>query len=133
MSDSTCAIILPSLTDQMILGVFKYLVEEELRKSVPTQGEFRFGCQEGMIAAIVLMFGEADDATAETAYDNGGTWLHIVGEIKQDLQYWADTFENTANYEEIDFESFQDAVDAAVNEYALKHPKKLGDALRVNL
>lgn len=126
------SVILPSLTDQMILGVFKCLVEAELRKSVPGQGEFRFGYQEGVIAIIVLMFGEADETTSETAYDNGGTWLHIVEEIKEGLQDWANTLE-TASYEEIDFDSFQDAVDAAVNSYALKHPKKLGDALRVNL
>ena len=127
------SVILPSLTDQMVLGVFKYLVEAELRKNVPTQGEFRFGCQEGMVSAIVLMFGEADDAVAEAAYDNNKTWLHVVEEIKEDLQDWAETLEKTAIPDEVDFESFQDAVDVAVNEYALKHPKKLGDALRVNL
>ncbi len=132
MGDSTCSIILPSLTDQMILGVFKYLVEAELRKNAPGQGELRSGCQKGMIASIVLMFGEADDVTAKTAHDNGGTWLHVVEEIKENLQDWAETLE-TVSHEEIDFESFQDAVDVAVNNYALKHPKKLGDALRVNL
>ena len=121
------SVIFPSLTDQMILGVFKYLVEAELRKNVPGQEEFRLGWQEGVIATIVLMFGEADEDT----YDNSKTWLHVVEEIKEDLQDWAKIFEKNAS--PVDLESFQDAVDAAVNSYALKYPKKLGDALRVNL
>lgn len=125
-------VILPSLTDQMILGVFKYLLEAELRKSVSGQADFRFGCQEGMIAAIVLMFGEADDLTAEVAYDSKKTWLHVIEEIQESLQDWAETLENAENHE-VDFKNMQDAVDVAVNEYALKHPKKLGDALRKSL
>lgn len=127
------SVILPSLTDQMVLGVFKFLVEAELRKNIEGQQELRFGCQEGMIAAIVLMFGEADDAIAEAAYNNGKTWSHIVEEIRETLQSWTDALSNATEHTEIDFENLQDAVDKAVNEYALKHPKKLGDALRVNL
>lgn len=129
----TDSVILPSLTDQMVLGVFKYLVEEELRKNIKGQSEFRSGCQEGMIAAIVLMFGEVDDLTAEIAYDHGKTWLHVVGQIQEDLQTWVDALENTADVAEFDFEQMQNAIDLAVNNYALKHPKELGDALRVNL
>jgi hypothetical protein len=118
----------------MILGVFKYLVEAELRKEMDGQQEFRFGCQEGMIAALVLMFGETDDLTAEMAYDNGKTWLHLTGEILTEyLQGWADTLHSAEDYTDIDFEELQDAIDEAVNNYALKHPRKLGDALRVNL
>lgn len=130
MGDS---VILPSLTDQMVLGVFKFLVEAELRKNIEGQQELRFGCQEGMIAAIVLMFGEADDVVAEVAYNNGQTWSHIIEEIQGNLQSWVDTLTNATEYDKIDFESLQDAVDKAVNEYALKYPKKLGDALRINL
>ena len=127
------SVILPSMTDQMVLGVFKFLVEAELRKNIDGQKEFRFGYQEGMIAAIVLMFGETDDLTAEVAYNNRKSWSHVVEEIRQNLQTWADALESAADYTEIDFEGLQDAVDKAVNDYALKHPKKLGDALRVNL
>jgi len=127
------SIIFPSLTDQMVLGVFKYLVEAELRKSVPGHTDFRFGCQEGMIASMVIMFGQADDAVAEKAYDQGVSWSHIIGDIKKDLQTWENALENMENHTQVDFESLQDAVDKAVNDYALKHPKKLGDALRVNL
>ena len=130
MGDS---VILPSLTDQMVLGVFKYLVDAELRKNLEGQQELRFGCQEGMIAAIVLMFGEADDAVAEVAYKNGESWSCVVEEIYENLQAWTDTLADATEHIEIDFESLQDAVDKAVNEYALKHPKKLGNALRVNL
>lgn len=127
------SVILPSMTDQMVLGVFKFLVEAELRKNIDGQKEFRFGCQEGMIAAMVLMFGETDDLTAEVAYDNKKSWSHVVDEIRQNLQTWAEALEAAADQTKIDFGSLQDAVDEAVNDYALKHPKKLGDALRVNL
>jgi len=127
------AVILPSLTDQMVLGIFKYLVEAELRKSISSQSEFRFGCQEGMIAATVLMFGDADDVTAEIAFDQGRSWLQIVSDIKEDLQSWADTLEKAEASAEVDWKQMRDAVDKAVNGYALKHPKKLGDALRINL
>lgn len=127
------SVILPSLTDQMVLGVFKYLVEAELRKMLKSQQEFRFGCQEGMIAALVLMFGESDDLTAEMAYNNGKSWLQVVEDISENLQTWADTLSQAENYTAIDFEGFQNAIDKAVNDYALKHPKKLGDALRTYL
>ncbi|KKK47019.1 hypothetical protein LCGC14_3159410 [marine sediment metagenome] len=127
------SVIFPSLTDQMVLGVFKYLVEAELRKNLKGQSEFRFGCQEGMIGAITLMFGEADDLTVETAYDNGRTWLHIIEEIRDELPSWVDALQNATDVSEIDFEKMQNAIDLAVNNHALKHPNKLGDALRVNL
>lgn len=130
MGDS---VILPSLTDQMVLGVFKYLVEAELRKHIDGQSDFRSGCQEGMVASMVLMFGETDDLTAEIAYDKGKTWLHIVGEIQGNLQTWTDALEVAPDHTGINFEDLRDAVDKAVNDYALKHPKKLGDALRMNL
>lgn len=128
------SVVLPSLTDQIVLGVFKYLVEAELRKSVQSSGqvEFRYGCQEGMIASLVIMFGEVDDLAAETAYNSGSTWIHVVGEIVTNLKLWKDTLESE-NMESIDFDGLQDAVDEAVNEYALKHPTKLGEALRKNL
>lgn len=127
------SVILPSLTDQMVLGIFKYLVEAELRKSIFAQGEFRFGCQEGMVAAISLMFGDADDLTAEIAFDQGKSWLQIVTVIKEDLQSWTDTLEKAETSVEVNWEQMRDAVDKAVNSYALKHPRKLGDALRMNL
>lgn len=127
MGDS---VILPSLTDQMVLGVFKYIMEAELRKNIPGQAELQFGCQEGAIATIVLMFGETDDLASGIAHNNGGTWLQIVGEIKEQLQDWVEVLETN---DAIDLESLQDAIDVAVNNYALKHPKKLGDALRINL
>ena len=127
------SVILPSLTDQMLLGVFKYLVEAELRKNVPGQLELRMGAQDGMIAALVLMFGEADSVTAELSFNNGKTWTHVIDEITEDLQTWVEALENETEHVEIDFVALQDAVDKAVNDYALKHPKKFGDALRVNL
>lgn len=123
------SVILPSLTDQMVLGVFKYLVEAELRKKLENQQEFRFGCQEGAIAMMVLMFGETDSVTAEKAYDAGKTWIHIVGDIQEDLQDWVD-LNRDKQFNHVDL---QDAVDKAVNNYALKHPMRFGDALRVNL
>ena len=127
------SVILPSMTDQMVLGVFKFLVEAELRKNIGGQKDFRLGCQEGMIAAMVLMFGETDDLTAEVAHDQRKSWSHVVEEIRQNLQTWEDALKAVADHTEIDFEGLQDAVDKAVNDYALKYPKKLGDALRVNL
>jgi hypothetical protein len=131
MGDS---VILPSLTDQMVLGVFKYLVEAELRKNFNNQSEFRFGCQEGMIASMALMFGEADDLTAEKAYNNGDSWLQIVLWIQDKyLQDWVDALSSAVDVLEINFNDMQDAVDEAVNNYALQHPQKLGDALRIHL
>ena len=109
---------------QMVLGVFKYLVEQELRKNIQGQQEFRCGCQEGMIAAMVLMFGEAD-----TSKDDNKTWLHIVREIQEELRTWVDKLESLEDYSEINFEGLQDAIDEAVNDYALKHPKALKDLM----
>lgn len=121
------SVILPSMTDQMVLGVFKYLVESELCKSlqgsVKHSVKHQFGCQQGMIAGVALMFG----VTSENLSNN---WLQIVEEIREKLQDWVDLLDKAVDRDEIDFEELQNAVDAAVNNYALKHPKKLGDALR---
>lgn len=127
------SVIFPSMTDQMVLGVFKYLVDAELRKNLGSQHEFRFGCQEGMIAALVLMFGESDDLTSETAFDQGKTWLHHVGEIMHDLQDWVAELAGSQDLTSINWDALKEAVSAAVDNYALKHPKAMGDALRLNL
>lgn len=116
------SVILPSMTDQMVLGVFKYLVEAELCKSIKGAVKHRFGCQQGMVAGVALMFG----VTEET----NGTWLQITEKIRESLQDWVDLLEKTEDYDEINFGELQDAVDVAVNNYALKYPKKLGNALR---
>lgn len=131
MGDSV-SVVLPSMTDQMVLGVFKYLVEAELRK-IMGQNEFRTGCQEGTIATMGLLFGTSDDLTAEVAFENKKTWIHVIEEIRENLQTWVDTLERAEEFTEIDVDELQDAVDVAVNDYALKYPKKLGDALRINL
>ena len=56
-----------------------------------------------------------------------------IEEIKEGLQTWIEALENTTEHVEIDFVGLRDTVDRAVHDYALRHPKKLGDALRVNL
>ncbi len=129
------SVILPSLTDQMVLGVFKFLVEAELRKSITGQQEFRYGCQTGAVTMMVLMFGSSQLVASRwlTAHTKKQTWLYIVEEIRETLQTWTELLSEAEVHDEIDFEGLQDAVDKAVNDYALQHPKKLGDALRVNL
>lgn len=128
-------IVFPSLTDQMVLGVFKYLVDSEIRKSVPVSGhvDFRHGCQEGMIAALGIMFGTNSDDVAETAYDSGGSWMHVIEEICADLTDWKDSLEAATDASSINFSAMMDAVDEAVNKYALANPRKLGEALRASM
>jgi len=133
MSDT---IILPSLTNEMILSVFKYLVDAELRKKAPGAIDFRFGCQEGIIAAVVLMFGEADDETAQLAYDKNETWLHVTERIVDEkLRVWSDVIDqlNVDRNADIDYEAMIEAVNEAVNNFALENPTLLIDALKRNL
>jgi len=126
------SVILPSMTEQIVLESFKHLVECELRKHIPSHGEeFWYGTQEGWVACLVEMFGEADDATADLAYRSGGTWLQITTDIVNgDLNDWATQLAGLQIGDEVDFKAMQDAVSRAVNEYALQNPTKLSDALK---
>jgi hypothetical protein len=133
MSDS---IILPSLTNDMVLSVFKYLIDSELRKRIPGQVDFRFGCQEGIIAALVIMFGNADDVVVQISYDRNETWLQIVERIVEEkLQSWGETLDllNDDPDQEVDFEKMTEAVEKAVNQFALENPTLMIDALKKNL
>ncbi|MHA2279851.1 MAG: hypothetical protein ACXAC5_03115 [Promethearchaeota archaeon] len=133
MSDS---IILPSLTNDMVLSVFRYLVDAELRKRMPGAVDFRFGCQEGIIAALCLMFGNADDLIVERSYDKNETWLQITERIAEEkLQSWGETLDelNDDPDLEIDYEQMVEAVNKAVNQFALENPTLMIDALKKNL
>lgn len=127
-------IIEPQLTDQIVLEVFKLLVQFEVRKHLPSQGNFRHGQQEGVVAAIAMLFGDNNNADAEEAFDSGRTWLHVKGEIIEDtkLRNWILLFESEGAHD-WDDEELQQDVENAVNNYALRNPKKIGDALRINL
>lgn len=128
------SVILPSMTDQMVLAIFKHLVSCELRKNLEGQHEWWFGNQEGFVAAVAIMFGETDDATAHEAYVKGGTWLQITEKIvEEELQDWAKGLSSLEKGETVDLEAVQQAIDKAVDTYALQHPKSLSDALRKNL
>jgi len=120
----------PSLHEGARTDVFKYLVKEELYKNIKGQQEFRFGCQEGMIAAVELIYGKSKPCPITETDDStfGKTWLHIVREIQEELRTWVDKLENLEDYSEIDSEGLQDAVDKAVTDYVLKHPKAFKDA-----
>jgi hypothetical protein len=122
--------VLPSMTLQVALAAFRYLVDAELRKRSQGAHEFREGCQEGYIASLVDHYGQASSDEAEQAYDRKETWTHVTMEIVNDhLSDWAETFENLDSFDEIDFESMIEAVRKAVNDYALKNPRKLVNAL----
>lgn len=130
-------VILPSMTDQMVLAGFRHLVECELRKHVPGQVDLWFGNQEGWIVCCVMMFGQTDDESAGRAFNSGGSWLQLTEKIVQEkLVDWVDELESLKQgwaLDEVDFEAMQEAVDKAVNEYALQHPKSMSDALKKNL
>lgn len=132
----TDSIILPSLTNDMVLAVFRYLVDAELRKRVPSQTDFRFGCQEGMIASLSIMFGNADDLVVEMSYDKQETWLHITERIVEEkLQNWGESIDliNDEPDQSIDYEQLMKDVDEAVNQFALENPTLMIDALKKNL
>lgn len=124
-------IILPSLTNQMVLGIFKYLVDAELRKKIAGCLDFRFGCQEGMIVTLSLMFGDVDDQTAELAYEKQKSWLQITEKIVEaKLSDWARKLENLDNDSDTtELDGLNEAVEQAVEDYALQHPTALTDAL----
>jgi len=130
------SIIVPSLTNDMILSVFRYLVNAELRKRAPGALDFRFGCQEGMIAALSLMFGNADETVRQLSHDKEERWLQITERIVDEkLSSWADTLDrlnDEANFSVDDARMIQ-AVESAVNEFALENPTLLIDALKKNL
>jgi len=131
MSENS-SIILPSLSNDMVLSIFKYLVDAELRKRLNGGLEFRAGCQEGMIAGIAIMFGNADDATAEQTYEKQESWLHLAERVVDDkLLAWAQELERCSEDPDmnIDFNQMVQDIDEAVNEFALDNPTLLFDAL----
>jgi hypothetical protein len=129
MSDN---IVLPSLSNDMVLTIFKYLVDAELRKHLHGNVDFRAGCQEGVVAALAIMFGTADDITAERTYEKQESWLHISERIVDEkLSAWAEELDRYSEDPDanIDFQQMIDDVDDAVNEFALENPTLLFDAL----
>lgn len=128
MSDS---IILPSLSNDMVLSVFKYLVDAELRKRLSSGTDFRFGCQEGVVAGIGIMFGNAD-LTSEQSYDRQKSWLQLSERIVDEkLTAWAEKIDGYSEDPDlnIDFNQMIADIDEAVNDFALEHPTLLYDAL----
>lgn len=126
------SIILPSLSNDIVLSIFKYLVDAELRKRINGSMDFRFGCQEGIIVGIGIMFGNADDLTSELSYERQETWLHMSERIVDEkLTVWADEMDNcTEGPDDIDFAQMIVDVSKAVDEFALEHPILLFDALK---
>ena len=125
------SVILPSMTEQMILAAFNHLVECELRKNINGQTEFWFGNQEGLIASFIIMFGQGEESTVERAYNAGRSWLHLTERIvKENLKDWVTGLAELDRGDEVDFKAMQEAVDKAVNDYALQHPRDMSDALR---
>lgn len=130
------SIIVSSLTNEMVVSLFKYLVDTELRKRAPGAMDFRFGCQEGVIATLSIMFGNADDLIAEIAYEKEESWLQVTERIvDQKLSSWASNLDQLSEEEDfsIDYEQMSAAIDKAVNEFALENPTLLNDALHKNL
>jgi len=124
-------VILPSMTDQMILGVFKFLVECELRKNMDRTTDYRSGQQDGAIYMLTLMFGACGDTEAELAYDNKISWSHVTTQIAEEkLQTWIDTLSSVDDWDSIDIDRMQQEISQAVDAFALQHPKLLTDALR---
>ena len=115
--------ILPSLTNQIAIDVFKYLIDAELRKHMPQSYEFRFGCQEGLIAALSMLFGYTDDETAEQVYDAGESWLQITQQIvKDNLSSWIADFDAL---KDVDYVKMEKDIDSAIEKFVLKNPTLL--------
>lgn len=124
-------VLIPSMTTQIVLSAFEYLVNMELLKGTQSSFEFRNGCQEGMIATLILMFGSASDEAAEEAYEKQETWMHLSQRIVDEkLNHWTQVIANNEDYspDVMDFE-----VKNAVQEFAKEHPTLLINALKVYL
>lgn len=125
-------VITPSMTDQIVLSTFCYLVDAELRKRMQGSLDFRFGCQEGFIAALIMLFGEGDEITAEQAFDKEESWIHLTERIVDEkLEAWATACHETNDTEaQVDYEAMQEGVKNAVNEFAMQDPDLLRNALK---
>lgn len=126
-------VITPSMTDQIVLSAFQYLVNAELRKRTQGALDFRFGCQEGSVAALIMLFGEGDEVTAKQAFDRGESWIHLTERIVEEkLKVWATACQkmNGTEETEVDYEAMQEAVKQAVNSFAMQEPDLLRNALK---
>ena len=126
-------VVLPSLTNQMILSAFKFLVEAEVQKQGGTSGALSLwqGNQDGYVTAVCDFFGEADEGTARKAFENEGSWLQVTEKIVETkLSDWVVIVQNAESEAEIDYDKMRTAVSDAVEEYGLEHPEQLIDALK---
>ncbi len=129
-------VIIPSLTNQMILEIFKFLVTAEIHKRVTRACDFRSGQQDGYIAHVAMQFGSSEDGVAETAYDEGKTWLHVTHRIVDEkLESWTDAVDELVDDPDIniDLMAMNKDVARAVEEFALENPTLLIDAIKKNL
>ncbi len=124
-------VIFPSLTNQVVLTVFEFLVNAELKKRQTTFHDLKWGCQEGMIASLAILFGSANDEEYQEAYGNGNTWLEVTEAIvDRELRDWCDVIDDSEDATEISAEALKKDVKMAVENYALAHPEKLINALK---
>lgn len=127
------SVILPSLTNQIVLDVFKILVDAEVRKRQAKSFEFCSGQQDGVILYHELLFGAAaNDQQADEAANKNRSWDHVIEQIVEEkLKDWAETFEKIEDSSEINLEMFRIELERAVEEFALEKPELMIDALKL--
>lgn len=127
-------VILASMTTQMVLVYFKLFVSAELRKHQVKLADFYSGQQDGIALALGATFGTADEATAESSYDSGESWIQVAENIVDEkLSHWVTILEKNDQALQIDYKKMQEDTEASVEEYALENPELLVNALKRNL
>jgi len=122
---------MPSLTVQMALDTFKYLVFLELKKRHPKFLDYCDGCQEGAIMILSLLFGQVEEEEWLSVVKKGNSWIHIIQEIvNNDLSSWSSHFENLKDFASIDLDKLNKDIETAVVNYSVSHPRKMVEALQ---
>ena len=119
------------MTNQIVLAVFEFLVQAELRKKIAKLHDNQFGWQEGGIQMLSILFGTASDADAQRGYESGETWIQITGDIiGEHLTCWDKLLSESENHLALDWKTFESDVKKAVEDFAIAHPERMVNALK---
>ncbi len=119
-------VIVPSLTNQMVLAYFESLVHSELLKLRKGSQDFQSGIQEGIIRGLSIQFGKSSESVSMIKEIK--TWSQIAEKIVQDkLSTWITEVTNNISF---DNDTLEADIKKAVTEYAISHPQNMIDALK---
>lgn len=119
----------PALTDEIIVGIFEYLCACEIRKLLKILPNNQEGQQDGYVMCLTDLFGSVDEDIAESMYQRGKTYIHVIDRIMDTMKNHVNKWKN----EPMSVDSFtriKEVSDNAVREYFVHNSKEMIEAIK---